>query len=136
MAQPSYDVIIVGAGPAGLSAAARAHHYKLNYLVLEQGTLANTLATQYQRGKFVMAGCRAILYVCALFESLMQCGESRQQSRPRGRGARRPRVVASSGGFRGLRMAPSACPPGGAARHHRSALALCEPVCHQVSPGL
>ena len=50
-----YEVIIVGAGPAGLSAAARAHHYGLNYLVLEQRQLANTLDQEYQDGKFVMA---------------------------------------------------------------------------------
>ncbi|MBI4641607.1 MAG: NAD(P)-binding domain-containing protein [Candidatus Tectomicrobia bacterium] len=50
-----YDVIIVGAGPAGLSAAAHAHKHNLNYLVLEQGTLANTMHHYYQYGKFVMS---------------------------------------------------------------------------------
>jgi thioredoxin reductase len=50
-----YEVIIVGAGPAGLSAAARAHRYGLDYVVLEQRQLANTLAQEYQAGKFVMA---------------------------------------------------------------------------------
>ena len=55
MSQAAYDVIIVGAGPAGLSAAARAQHYNLNYLVLEQHNLANTIEEQYQDGKYVMA---------------------------------------------------------------------------------
>lgn len=55
-----YDVIIVGAGPAGLSAAARAHENNLNYLVLEKGAVANTLDYYYQRGKFVMSQPQSI----------------------------------------------------------------------------
>jgi flavin-dependent dehydrogenase len=38
-----YDVIIVGAGPAGLSAAAHAQAHKWQYVVLEKGTIANTI---------------------------------------------------------------------------------------------
>ena len=38
-----YDVIIVGAGPIGLSTAVSAHKNGLNYLGLEKGTLLNSL---------------------------------------------------------------------------------------------
>ncbi len=54
MRQDTYDLIIVGAGPAGLSAAARAQENGLNTLVLEQGELANTFVQEYQNGKYVM----------------------------------------------------------------------------------
>src|SRR3982750_4356876 len=37
------DLIIIGAGPAGLSAAEAAANEDLNYLVIEQGTIANTI---------------------------------------------------------------------------------------------
>jgi thioredoxin reductase (NADPH) len=37
------DVIVVGAGPAGLAAAIAARAHGLRYLVLEQGTLVNSL---------------------------------------------------------------------------------------------
>ena len=50
-----YDVIIIGAGPAGLSASISAHQHKLNALTLEKGNLANTLDYYYQRGKYVMS---------------------------------------------------------------------------------
>jgi thioredoxin reductase (NADPH) len=49
-----YDVIVVGAGPAGTSAALAAKSEGLNVLVLEQGTQANTIRS-YPRQKFVMA---------------------------------------------------------------------------------
>ncbi len=38
-----FDLIIIGAGPAGLSAAETAACEGLDYLVLEQGTIANTV---------------------------------------------------------------------------------------------
>lgn len=43
------DVIIVGGGAAGLSAALAAHEQGLSYLVLEQQHLANTVANMPQR---------------------------------------------------------------------------------------
>ncbi|WP_177418929.1 NAD(P)-binding domain-containing protein [endosymbiont of Lamellibrachia barhami] len=48
-----YDVVIVGAGPAGFSAALRAHELGLNYLVVEQDSLGGTVF-QFPRGKLVM----------------------------------------------------------------------------------
>ncbi len=49
-----FDVIVVGAGPAGTSAALSAMKENLKVLVLEQGTTANTIR-HYPRQKFVMA---------------------------------------------------------------------------------
>ena len=44
------DLIIIGAGPAGLSAADAASREGLNYLVIEKGTIANTIR-QYPLGR-------------------------------------------------------------------------------------
>lgn len=44
------DLIIIGAGPAGLSAAEAAAHEGLSYLVIEKGTIANTIR-QYPVGR-------------------------------------------------------------------------------------
>ena len=53
-AQPGvYDVLIVGAGPAGISASLSAIEHKLNYLTLERETLGGTVA-KYPRQKLVM----------------------------------------------------------------------------------
>jgi thioredoxin reductase (NADPH) len=54
-ARPSqgYDVIIVGAGPAGFSASLAAEKNKLRYLTLEQEAFGGTVA-HYPRGKVVM----------------------------------------------------------------------------------
>ena len=48
-----YDVLVVGAGPAGLSAGLSFHQYGLAYLVLEQGEIASTIRN-YPRHKFLM----------------------------------------------------------------------------------
>ena len=37
------DLVIIGAGPAGLSAAFAARQEGLRYLVLEKGTIADTI---------------------------------------------------------------------------------------------
>jgi CRP-like cAMP-binding protein/thioredoxin reductase/Fe-S-cluster-containing dehydrogenase component len=51
----SFDVVIVGAGPGGLSAAQNAEKNKLRYVLLEKTDhLADTIHC-YQKGKFVMA---------------------------------------------------------------------------------
>ncbi len=44
------DLIIIGAGPAGLSAAEAARREGLSYLVIEKGTIANTIR-QYPVGR-------------------------------------------------------------------------------------
>jgi len=48
-----YDVLIVGAGPAGISASLRAAEKKLNYLTLEQSEIGGTVA-KYPRQKLVL----------------------------------------------------------------------------------
>ncbi len=53
-AQASYDVLIIGAGPAGLSASLAALQNGLRYLTLEQGEVASTIRN-YPRHKFLMA---------------------------------------------------------------------------------
>lgn len=49
----AYDLIIIGAGPAGISASLTAKIKKLKFLTLEQDTLGGTVA-HYPRGKIVM----------------------------------------------------------------------------------
>lgn len=48
-----YDVLIVGAGPAGISASLRAIENKLNYITLERDEIGGTVA-KYPRQKLVM----------------------------------------------------------------------------------
>jgi len=48
-----YDVLIVGAGPAGISASLRAIEKKLRYITLEQDQVGGTVA-KYPRQKLVM----------------------------------------------------------------------------------
>lgn len=48
-----YDLVIVGAGPAGLSAALEAKTKNLRFVVVEQDSIGGTLA-HYPRGKMVM----------------------------------------------------------------------------------
>jgi thioredoxin reductase len=50
----AWDVIIVGSGPAGLSAGLAAHRLGLRYLILEQGTLAESIR-KYPRQKLLLA---------------------------------------------------------------------------------
>jgi thioredoxin reductase (NADPH) len=49
----SFDLIIIGAGPAGISACLTAKKHGLNFLLLEQETLGGTVFT-FPRGKIVM----------------------------------------------------------------------------------
>ena len=53
-ATPVADVAIVGSGPAGLSAGLVAHRAGIEYLLLEQGTLAETVR-KYPRHKVLFA---------------------------------------------------------------------------------
>lgn len=48
-----YDLVIVGAGPAGFSASLAALQHKLRFVTIEQETLGGTVA-HYPRGKVVM----------------------------------------------------------------------------------
>src|SRR6266850_3157463 len=48
-----YDVLIVGAGPAGISASLRAIEKKLNYVTLDEGEMGGTVA-KYPRQKLVL----------------------------------------------------------------------------------
>ena len=49
----SYDLIIVGAGPAGISASLNAKKHNLNFLTLDQDTLGGTVFS-FPRAKIVM----------------------------------------------------------------------------------
>ncbi|PLW94429.1 MAG: 4Fe-4S ferredoxin, partial [Marinilabiliales bacterium] len=51
--QAEYDLLIVGAGPAGISASLSAKKHKLKFLTLEQDTLGGTVFT-FPRSKIVM----------------------------------------------------------------------------------
>ncbi len=50
----AWDVVIVGSGPAGLSAGLEAQRLGLRYLVLEQGTISDTIR-KYPRRKLLLA---------------------------------------------------------------------------------
>jgi putative YpdA family bacillithiol system oxidoreductase len=50
--EEAYDVIIAGAGAAGLAAGLRAQERGLNYLILEQGEVANTISI-FPKGKII-----------------------------------------------------------------------------------
>lgn len=76
-----YQLIIIGAGPSGLSAAARASERGLNYLLLEsESEPANTIR-KYQRGKLVMAEPRSLPtrsplpFIASLRESVLESWE-------------------------------------------------------------
>ncbi len=49
-----HDVVVVGSGPAGLSAGLTAHEAGISYLVLEQGSLSDTIH-RYPRHKLLLA---------------------------------------------------------------------------------
>lgn len=51
--QGEYDIIIIGAGPAGFSASLGAHEKKLRYRTVEQDSLGGTVF-KFPRGKLVM----------------------------------------------------------------------------------
>ncbi len=52
---PCYDVVIIGSGPAGLSAALSCVQRKLSYVVLEKDAFVASTIARYPKGKKVMA---------------------------------------------------------------------------------
>jgi len=56
------DVLIIGAGPAGLSASLAAMQHKLRFVTVEQDSLGGTVA-HYPRGKLVMTAPVKLPYV-------------------------------------------------------------------------
>lgn len=55
-----FDILIIGAGPSGLSAAAHAAELGASYLVLEAEAQPASTVRKYQRGKHVMAEPRGL----------------------------------------------------------------------------
>jgi CRP-like cAMP-binding protein/thioredoxin reductase/Pyruvate/2-oxoacid:ferredoxin oxidoreductase delta subunit len=55
-----FNLIIIGAGPSGLSAAIRASEHEMSYIVLEASQTAASTIRSYQRGKLVMAEPRGL----------------------------------------------------------------------------
>lgn len=55
-----YNIIIIGAGPSGLSAATRAAEQGVDYLLLEASAAAANTIRNYQRRKLVMAEPRGL----------------------------------------------------------------------------
>jgi putative YpdA family bacillithiol system oxidoreductase len=76
-----YDVAIVGSGPAGLSAGLEAIHQGLRYVMLEQGSLADTIS-KYPRKKLLFAEPLRMPLYGALWiadaskESLLACWQT------------------------------------------------------------
>jgi len=77
-----FNVIIIGAGPSGLSAAIRAAEHDISYLVLEASQAAANTIRSYQRGKLVMAEPRGLPlrsplpFAAALRETVLENWES------------------------------------------------------------
>jgi len=55
-----FKLIIIGAGPSGLSAAISASQHDISYLLLEASTAVASTVRSYQRGKLVMAEPRGL----------------------------------------------------------------------------
>jgi NosR/NirI family transcriptional regulator, nitrous oxide reductase regulator len=60
-----YDIVIVGAGAAGLSCALEAKKHHLNYIVLESTRVANTVVN-FPKGKHIFAEPKQLVYKSAL----------------------------------------------------------------------
>src|ERR1700740_3648949 len=55
MRESTFDLVIVGAGPGGMSAAAHASQQGMSHVLLEAGGAHANTIQQYQRHKHVMA---------------------------------------------------------------------------------
>ncbi len=76
-----FNVIIIGAGPSGLSAAIRAAEHDVSYLLLEASQAVASTIRSYQRGKLVMAEPRGLPlrsplpFAAALRETVLESWE-------------------------------------------------------------
>jgi len=76
-----HDIVIIGAGPSGLSAAVRASEQGLNYVLLEAEQAPANTVRNYQRGKLVMSEPRglplrsALPFTASSRESVLQTWE-------------------------------------------------------------
>lgn len=102
----AYDIVIVGAGPSGLSAAARAAELGLAYLLLEAEAEPASTIRKYQRGKHVMAEPRglplrgSLPFAPALREAVLDSWK-RPSTRSGSTSDTRPRWKASAGPAKG-----------------------------------
>lgn len=76
-----FNIIIIGAGPSGLSAAVRATEQNVSYLLLESEEKPASTIRNYQRGKLVMAEPRGLPirsplpFTAALRETVLETWE-------------------------------------------------------------
>ena len=76
-----FNIIIIGAGPSGLSAAVRATEQNVDYLLVEAAPAPASTIRNYQRGKFVMSEPRGLPlrstlpFTASLRETLLETWE-------------------------------------------------------------
>jgi len=76
-----FNIIIIGAGPSGLSAATRAAEQNVSYLLLESEEKPASTIRNYQRGKLVMSEPRGLPirsplpFTAALRETVLETWE-------------------------------------------------------------
>ncbi len=94
-----FNLMIIGAGPSGLSAAVRAAEHEMSYVLLESELAPASTVRSYLRGKFVMAEPRGLPlrsplpFTASLREKVLRNMGKRHRSAPsqcalRGQGGR------------------------------------------------